>query len=97
MTSSYPRLVLASENSGKIEEFREALTGLKWQLAAAREAGVTEFPDETGASYEENALIKAAHATLRSGLVSLADDSGLEVDALQGQPACTRRVTAARD
>lgn len=86
MTKSYPRLVLASENDGKIAEFREALAGLPWQLAAAREAGVMEFPDETGASYEENALIKAAHATLRSGLVSLADDSGLEVDALQGQP-----------
>lgn len=80
------RLALASANPGKLAEFREALDGLPFALAAATELGVTTFPEETGASYEENALIKAAHVSLATGLVALADDSGLEVEALDGQP-----------
>ena len=86
MSKGNLRLALASENQGKLEEFREALAGLPMDLASAAELGITDFPEETGASYEENALMKAAHVTLNSGLIALADDSGLEVDALQGQP-----------
>lgn len=86
MNTTTIRLALASENPGKLAEFREALAGLPMELSSAADLGVTGFPEETGASYEENALIKAAHVTLKSGLVTLADDSGLEVDALQGQP-----------
>ncbi|MFA7460064.1 MAG: RdgB/HAM1 family non-canonical purine NTP pyrophosphatase [Trueperaceae bacterium] len=86
MSSQSLRLALASENAGKLAEFREALAGLPMTLQSAGELGVTDFPEETGASYEENALLKAAHVTLKAGLIALADDSGLEVDALQGQP-----------
>lgn len=86
MSKKTLRLALASENPGKLAEFREALAGLPLKLATAAELGVSDFPPETGASYEENALLKAAHVTLKTGLVALADDSGLEVDALNGQP-----------
>ena len=80
------RLVLATDNSGKIAEFREALAGSALRLITAREAKVLPLPVESAASYEENALLKAGHAAARSGLPSLADDSGLEVDALAGEP-----------
>ncbi len=86
MKSHRPWLALASENVGKLEEFREALAGLPFELRSAGELRVGEFPEETGSSYEENALLKAAHVALSTGLVALADDSGLEVDALQGRP-----------
>lgn len=79
------RLVVATLNAGKVREFQEAL-GTAFELVTAAEAGVGAFPDETGASYEENALIKAGHVAAASGLPALADDSGLEVDALGGAP-----------
>lgn len=80
------RLVLATQNEGKIVEVREALADLPLELLSAAEAGIDAFPEETGSSYEENALLKAGFAALRSGLPALADDSGLEVDALDGAP-----------
>ncbi len=86
MSAAKHRLALATGNPGKLTEFREALTELPFELASATELGVTRFPPETGAGYEENALVKAAHVALETGLVSLADDSGLEVDALGGEP-----------
>lgn len=80
------RLVIATSNSGKLVEFRAALAGLELELLSAAEAGVTDFPAETGASYEENALLKAAFVATETGMPSLADDSGIEVDALSGRP-----------
>ena len=80
------KLVLATGNEGKVLEFRQALSGTSLTLLSASEAGVTDFPKETGSSYEENALGKAAHVALRTRLPSLGDDSGLEVDALDGAP-----------
>ena len=80
------RWLLASANPGKAREFEAGLRahGITLQLAGA--AGVPPFPPEDGASYEENALMKAGHAALHGGAVALADDSGLEVDALDGGP-----------
>lgn len=78
--------VLASGNAGKAAELRAALAGTGIALVTASEAGVPELPEETGASYEENALLKAAAVAVRTGRVTLADDSGLEVDALGGEP-----------
>ncbi len=78
--------MVATLNPGKLREFHEALAGGGFELLSARDVGVTEFPPETGASYEENALIKAGHVAVASGLPALADDSGLEVEALQGAP-----------
>ncbi len=81
-----PRLVVATSSEGKLREIREALGRLDIELLSAKDAGVTSFPNENGGSYEENALLKAGYATLESGLPALADDSGLEVDALDGAP-----------
>ncbi len=86
MNDAHVRLALASENQGKLAELRDALAGLALDVATAGELGVNSFPPEEGATYEENALMKAGHVTLATGLVALADDSGLEVDALGGQP-----------
>lgn len=80
------RMVVATGNAGKLVEFRRALSRLNVELLAAREAGITRFPAETAASYQENALLKAGYAALYSGLPALADDSGLEVDVLDGAP-----------
>lgn len=80
------RLVVATLNLGKLREFKEALAATGLELVAATDVGVSEFPEETGASYEENALVKAGHVTALTGLPALADDSGLEVEALAGAP-----------
>lgn len=81
-----PRLVLATRNEGKVREMRLALAELNLDLPSAGDLELGEGPEEHGSSYEENALIKAAHAAHASGLPALADDSGLEVDALDGAP-----------
>ncbi|MEJ2668224.1 MAG: RdgB/HAM1 family non-canonical purine NTP pyrophosphatase [Deinococcales bacterium] len=80
------KIVIATGNEGKLVEFRRGLARLDVELLAARDVGITKFPAETGASYEENALLKAGFAALHSGLPALADDSGLEVDVLDGVP-----------
>ncbi len=80
------KLVIATANQGKVKEFSAALAHLGLELLTATEVGVKDFPEETGANYKENAAIKALHVAQLSGLPSLADDSGLEVDALNGAP-----------
>lgn len=80
------RLLLATANEGKLKEFRAALSGLARELIAAREWGVIPAPDETGDSFAANARLKARHYFQHTGLTSLADDSGLMVDALGGDP-----------
>lgn len=84
--SAAVRLVLATGNAGKLAELRDALEGRAIDVLSATEAGVHDFPPEDGSSYDDNALLKAGHAVTRSGLPALADDSGLEVDALDGAP-----------
>lgn len=79
------RVVLATANRGKLRELEHALAPLGIELVAQSDLGI-ESADETGHSLAENALIKARHAARQSGLAALADDSGLEVDALDGQP-----------
>ncbi len=79
------RLVIASNNRGKIDELRELLAGSAIEPVAQGELGVEEI-EETGASFIENALLKARHAARVTGLPALADDSGLCVDALGGEP-----------
>jgi XTP/dITP diphosphohydrolase len=78
------KLVLASDNPGKIREFQQLL-GDRWQLIAQSALGV-EPVAETGTTFLENALLKARHASAATGLPALADDSGIEVDALDGAP-----------
>ena len=79
------KIVLASKNSGKLKEFNYLFKNTNFELIP-----ISEFTDEeieeTGTSYEENAFIKAKFASDISGLPSLGDDSGLEVEALNGEP-----------
>lgn len=86
MSSKRIRLVIATANRGKVKEFEDALARLNLDLLDLTAVGISSLPEETGSSYEENALLKAGFVALRSGLPALADDSGLEVDALGGQP-----------
>jgi XTP/dITP diphosphohydrolase len=79
------RLVLASSNSGKLRELTALLRGLPYEAVTQASLGIEPI-DETGASFQENALLKARHAAVRAGGAALADDSGLEVDALGGAP-----------
>ncbi len=79
------RWVLASGNQGKLAELRQALSHLQLELAPLSDW--TEIsPEETGDTFEANAILKARHAAQLTGLPSLADDSGLAVDALDGAP-----------
>jgi len=79
------RLLVATHNAGKLEEFRQLLGPLGIQVVGAAESGLAE-PEETGTTFVENARIKARAALAATGLPALADDSGLEVDALDGAP-----------
>lgn len=79
------RLVLASGNPGKLRELKHILDDLGYELHAQSEFGVSEVA-ETGTTFVENAIIKARHAAAHTGLAALADDSGIEVDALDGAP-----------
>lgn len=79
------RVVLASGNKGKLVELQTILAEKDVELVPQSELGVGSVP-ETGLSFVENALIKARHAAKETGLPALADDSGIEVDALNGEP-----------
>ena len=79
------RLVIATHNPGKLAEMRELLGAYGVTAASAGELGLPE-PDETGASFAENARIKAQAAAQGAGIAAFADDSGLAVDALDGAP-----------
>ncbi|MBO5489943.1 MAG: RdgB/HAM1 family non-canonical purine NTP pyrophosphatase [Desulfovibrio sp.] len=86
MTATLQRIVLATTNAGKIRELAEPLRAF-----GAEVLGLADFPavgeiEEHGQTLEENALIKARAVAAATGLVSVADDSGLEVDALSGRP-----------
>lgn len=76
--------ILASSNPGKLQEFQDALPRVT--LESMQQHNLHELPPETGITYEANALIKATYACQQTGLPALADDSGLEVDALGGAP-----------
>ena len=79
-------LLLATKNPGKVRELTELLRGLPLRLRDLSEFPSVETADETGASFEENASIKARFYGRETGLLTLADDSGLEVEALGGAP-----------
>ena len=81
-----PTLLLATTNPGKLREFREIFAELPFHLTTLDEQGIDLEVEETGTTFAENALLKARTYTQASGLLTLADDSGLEIDALGGQP-----------
>lgn len=79
------KIVLASGNKGKVREFNELLAGLNLEVVPQTEFDVPEI-EETGLTFVENAILKARNAAQHTGLPAIADDSGLEVDALKGAP-----------
>ncbi len=80
------QLLIATHNSGKLREYKELLAGLPFELVTLDEVGIHDDAAETGATFLENARLKAEAYAQQSGLLTLADDSGLEVDALGGEP-----------
>lgn len=80
------RLLIATHNRGKLREYAELLAGLPFELLTLDEVHLQGEVEETGASFLENARLKAETYARRSGVLTLADDSGLEVDALGGEP-----------
>lgn len=80
-----PPVVLATNNLGKLQEFADILGNAHFSMIPQSDLGVPEV-DETGLSFVENAILKARHAAEHTGLPALADDSGLEVDILNGAP-----------
>ncbi len=79
-------LLLASQNPGKLNEMRLLVAGLPFDVVGPRDLGILEAPEETGASFRENAAIKALAYARLSGRLTVADDSGISVDALGGAP-----------
>ena len=80
------KLILASNNANKLREFRRLVEGLDIELISQKEAGCDFEVDENGSTFEENAFLKASAVTKATGLAAVADDSGLCVDALNGEP-----------
>jgi XTP/dITP diphosphohydrolase len=79
-------LLLASQNAGKLSEMKLLVAGLPFRVIGPRDLGISESPDETGTTFLENAILKARYYAARSGRLTVADDSGLAVDALDGGP-----------
>jgi XTP/dITP diphosphohydrolase len=79
-------ILLASQNPGKLAEMRQLLAGLRFDVVRPSDIGIHDAPEETGSTFIENARLKARHYSQRSGRLSVADDSGIAVDALGGAP-----------
>ena len=79
------KIILASGNAGKLREFQQLLAGCGFDVVPQSAFAIANA-DETGLTFVENAILKARHACAHTGLPAIADDSGLEVDALQGRP-----------
>jgi XTP/dITP diphosphohydrolase len=79
-------LLLASQNPGKVAEMKELVAGLLFRVVSPTDLRIRDAPEETGQSFIENAILKARHYARRSGRLTVADDSGLSVDALDGGP-----------
>ena len=80
------RLLVATTNTGKLREIRSLLGGSAVELITLRDLDPIEEPEETGATFEDNARLKALYYAARSGLTTVAEDSGLVVDGLDGEP-----------
>jgi XTP/dITP diphosphohydrolase len=92
------KLLIATSNSGKIIELRDLLSQLPFQVILPKDIGILEAPKETGSTYLENAELKAKYYFGLSRMPVLADDTGLEVDALNGQPGLySARFSSSKD
>lgn len=90
-------LLVATTSRHKLEEYRELLAGLPFEVLALGDVGIEEDVEETGLTFEANARLKAEHYSGLSGLLTLADDSGLEVDELDGEPGINSKRWAGDD
>ena len=84
--TSLPRLLLATRNRGKLRELADLLGDVPFELVSLTDVGIDVDVEETGRTFEDNAALKAETYRELSGMLTLADDSGLEVDALGGEP-----------
>ena len=84
--TSLPRLLIATHNTGKLRELTELLGDVPYELVSLGDMGIHHDVDETGVTLEQNAVLKAETYSELAGIKTLADDSGLEVDALDGAP-----------
>ncbi|MBI3955710.1 non-canonical purine NTP pyrophosphatase [Candidatus Gottesmanbacteria bacterium] len=80
------KLLIATTNPGKLGEIRRFLGDLPIELIGLKDVGITDVVEETGTTFEENAMLKAKFYAQKSGLPTLADDGGFEIDALGGEP-----------
>ena len=80
------KMIFATGNEGKMREVRMILGDLGAEILSLKEAGIQAEAEENGTTFEENAVIKAKEIMEKTGALVLADDSGLEVDALNGEP-----------
>ena len=80
------KLLIATTNVGKLEEIRRFLSDLQLKLVSLKDVGITDVVEETGKTFEENAILKAKYYCEKSGLPTLADDGGFEIDELNGEP-----------
>lgn len=81
-----PRLLIATTNAGKIAELRGLLEGCGWDIVTPADLNITIDVEEDGETYQDNARLKAVAGMEASGLVTLADDSGIEIQAMGGEP-----------
>jgi XTP/dITP diphosphohydrolase len=92
-----PKLLLATTNQGKVREYRHLFKGLPFELVTPDEEGINIAVEENHPSYEENARLKAIAYARASHLITLADDSGVEVDSLGGEPGIRSARAAGED
>ncbi|MBI4377866.1 MAG: RdgB/HAM1 family non-canonical purine NTP pyrophosphatase [Nitrospinae bacterium] len=90
-------ILVATKNWGKFDEIRKALDEIGVRVFSMRDEHIEIEEEECGRTYKENAIKKAVAAAKRSGIISLADDSGLEIDALQGMPGINSSRFAGAD
>ncbi|MDO8578097.1 MAG: XTP/dITP diphosphatase [Dehalococcoidales bacterium] len=91
------KLLLATNSQGKMREYRELFSDVPFDLVLPAVAGINIIVAETGESFEDNARLKATALAVKSNLLTIADDSGLEVDALGGEPGVRSARYAGED
>ena len=94
---SKPKILLATNNKAKVREYARLLQSIPYQVVSLEDVNISEQVEETGTSFEENAILKAKRYAELSGLTTIADDSGLEVDALCGEPGVRSARYAGED
>ncbi len=80
------KLLIATTNPGKLAEIKRFLSDVPVELVSLNDVGISDIVEETGKTFEENAILKTKHYAKESGLMTLADDGGFEIDALGGEP-----------